>query len=273
MVGPPTTQSALAATPRSEASTRVAALGTILGVWAHPDDEAYLSAAVMRLALENGQRVACVTATSGERGTADPASWPPEKLGAARRRELQASFAALQSGLGDIIEHEWLGYRDEHCADAAGEAAASELGAVIDRIQPDTVLTFGPGGLTGHPDHQAVAEWVSIALGSRPSIRRLDAVVAASWVEHIQERVEINSYFDDGYPEVVDDAEIDLNLVLDEALWTVKDRALRAHATQTQPVFEHLGPELWRAFSIVESFRTHSISNPTGRERMLRETP
>lgn len=186
MVGPPTTQSALAATPRSEASTRVAALGTILGVWAHPDDEAYLSAAVMRLALENGQRVACVTATAGERGTADPASCPPEKLGTVRRRELQASFAALQSGLGYIIEHEWLGYRDEHCADAAGEAA-----------------------------------------------------------------------------------EIDLNLVLDEALWTVKDSALRAHATQTQPVFEHLGPELWRAFSIVESFRSHSIRTPTGRERRL----
>lgn len=116
-----------------------------------------------------------------------------------------------------------------------------------DRIQPDTVLTFGPGGLTGHPDHQAVAEWVSIALSSRPSIRRLDAVVAASWVEHIQETVDINSYFDDGYPEIVDDAEIDLNLVLDEALWS--------------------------AFSIVESFRTHSISNSAGREWMLRATP
>ena len=48
--------------------TDVRSLGTILGVWAHPDDEAYLSAALMALAVQNGQRVVCVTATRGELG-------------------------------------------------------------------------------------------------------------------------------------------------------------------------------------------------------------
>src|ERR671922_141060 len=38
-------------------------LGTILGVWAHPDDEAYLSAGLMARAVRNGSRVVCVTAT------------------------------------------------------------------------------------------------------------------------------------------------------------------------------------------------------------------
>ena len=47
-------------------------LGTILGIWAHPDDEAYLSGGLMALASAAGSRVVCVTATRGELGTPDP---------------------------------------------------------------------------------------------------------------------------------------------------------------------------------------------------------
>ena len=47
--------SSFSPTPRAEAARAVAELGTIMGVWAHPDDEAFLSAGLMRLALENGQ--------------------------------------------------------------------------------------------------------------------------------------------------------------------------------------------------------------------------
>lgn len=257
----------LKATPASEASALVETLGTVLGVWAHPDDEAYLSAGIMRLALENGQRVACITATAGELGSTDPTTWPPEKLGPARRIELQASFAAIEAGLGGVIDHHWLDSRDDHCAEVDPEVAAAQLGAAIDRIQPDTILTFDPGGLTGHPDHQAIAEWVSIALEARPSIRRLDAVVARFWVEHFDDTIDINAYFEDGYPQIVDDTDIDLNLVLDDGLWAIKDRALRSHATQTRPVIKHLGPELWQAFSIVESFKAHPINTPEGKEQ------
>ena len=47
----------------------VADLGTILGVWAHPDDDIYLSAGLMAAAVEAGQRVVDVTATRGEGGS------------------------------------------------------------------------------------------------------------------------------------------------------------------------------------------------------------
>ena len=69
-------------------NTDIAALGTIIGIWAHPDDEAYLSGGLMALARANGQRVVCVTATRGELGTTDPMAWPPERLAAERTREL-----------------------------------------------------------------------------------------------------------------------------------------------------------------------------------------
>ena len=114
-------------TPRDRAAGAVAELVTILGVWAHPDDEAYLSAGLMRLALENGQRVVCVTATRGELGTEDPSTWPPHRLAAAREVELAASFAALAEGLDGRIEHHWMDHRDGRCAGIRSEVGAAEV--------------------------------------------------------------------------------------------------------------------------------------------------
>ena len=85
----------------------VAALGTILGVWSHPDDEAYLSGGLMALARDNGQRVVCVTATRGERGTPDPVAWPPERLAEERTREntgLHVNLAVGYGGRGEIVD-------------------------------------------------------------------------------------------------------------------------------------------------------------------------
>jgi LmbE family N-acetylglucosaminyl deacetylase len=52
-------------------------LGTTLSVWAHPDDESYLAGGVMAAAAGHGRRVVCVSATAGEHGTTDLATWPP----------------------------------------------------------------------------------------------------------------------------------------------------------------------------------------------------
>jgi LmbE family N-acetylglucosaminyl deacetylase len=86
-------------------STDVAELGTIVGIWAHPDDEAYLSGGLMAMARDNGQRVVCVTATRGELGTPDPVAWPPDRLAAERTRELARCLAVL-----GVHEHHWLDY-------------------------------------------------------------------------------------------------------------------------------------------------------------------
>ena len=96
--------------------TDAARLGTVLGIWAHPDDEAFLSAGLMAAARDAGQRVVCVTATLGEHGTSDPGSWPPNRMARVRERELQASLAAL-----GVTEHHLLGLTDGTCAAAPHE--------------------------------------------------------------------------------------------------------------------------------------------------------
>ena len=58
----------------------IVALGTILSIWAHPDDEAFLAGGIMAMAVDEGSRVVCVTATRGEAGSTDPERFPPHLI-------------------------------------------------------------------------------------------------------------------------------------------------------------------------------------------------
>ncbi|HYP61015.1 MAG TPA: PIG-L family deacetylase, partial [Thermomicrobiales bacterium] len=93
-------------------------LGSILGVWAHPDDEAWLSAGLMARAVDAGRRVVCVTATAGEAGFPDGDPRPNVERMAIRRAEMAASLGEV-----GVTEHHWLGYRDGHCDEIADEEA------------------------------------------------------------------------------------------------------------------------------------------------------
>ncbi len=81
-------------------------LGTVLSVWAHPDDETYLAGGVMASCAEAGQRVVCVSATAGEHGTATRSPGPrtPRAL---RRGETAAAMAVL-----GVDDHRFLGFED-----------------------------------------------------------------------------------------------------------------------------------------------------------------
>ena len=39
----------------------------------------------------------------------------------------------------------------------------AQVAALIERTRPDVIVTFGPDGMTGHPDHQTVSAWVTEA--------------------------------------------------------------------------------------------------------------
>lgn len=75
----------------------IAELGTILSIWAHPDDEAYLCGGIMAVATAAASRVVCATATRGELGVTDPVRWPPERLAAIREAELAEGLRILGS--------------------------------------------------------------------------------------------------------------------------------------------------------------------------------
>ena len=59
-----------------------------------------------------------------------------------------------------VTEHYILQYEDGRCTDADGTDA---FAAYIVAVDPDVIVTFGPDGMTGHPDHRAVSRWATAA--------------------------------------------------------------------------------------------------------------
>ncbi|MDI6104423.1 PIG-L family deacetylase [Actinoplanes sp. NEAU-A12] len=231
--------------------TDVAALGTILGVWAHPDDEAYLSGGLMTLARDAGSRVVCVTATRGEHGTGDPRRWPPGRLAVRRTAELRDCLDIL--GVG---EHHWLGYQDGRCAAVPPSGAIARLGDLIDEIRPDTVVTFGPDGNTGHPDHRTVARWTAAAVdwAAPAGTRLLQTAVTPEWANRwraVNERFDV---FLPGFPVTRPEPSLALRLTLDEDTLARKVRALAAQATQTEALIAAMGVDDYAGWVAEEAF-------------------
>jgi LmbE family N-acetylglucosaminyl deacetylase len=228
-----------------------AGLGTILGVWAHPDDETYLSSGLMALARRAGNRVVCVTATRGEHGTDDAVRWPPDRLARTRTHELAAAMAVL-----GVEEHAWLDFEDGTLASVDAPDAVHLVARLFDDVRPDTVVSFGPDGMTGHPDHRAVASWVHRAwLDMKRRPRLLQATTTAAFGVEFADIHTALSVFDEGYPQPTADDEIAVVVDLDDELADLKVAALRAQATQVQPVLDVIGPERFRSWWQTETFR------------------
>jgi LmbE family N-acetylglucosaminyl deacetylase len=229
-------------------------LGTNLGVWGHPDDEAYLSAGLMATAVAAGRRVVCVTATQGEAGfpADDPRSVEERKL--LRQQELAASLAVL-----GVTEHRWLGYADGQCAAVPDADAAAVIAAIITEVRPDTVLTFGPDGGTGHPDHVAACRWATIAVEQTTEVgaRLLYSTKTRGWAERFMSggrRADV-LMDPDLQPETIDPAELAVWLTCDDALLAIKVRALRAQASQVEPFVQAAGLENYSELVREEFYR------------------
>jgi LmbE family N-acetylglucosaminyl deacetylase len=222
---------------------------TLLGVWAHPDDEAYTSAGLMAEFRARGDRVVIVTATLGEHGTSDPATWPPARLALRRHAELRNSLATL-----DVDELHLLGYEDGACETRDGTDA---IAAHIDRIEPDVIVTFGPDGLTGHPDHRAICRWTMDAWAATgPAADLWYATLTPEFHRewgHLNERVGL--FADQPEPPSTERSDLAHHISLRGHALDLKVAALHAHESQTRPLIDMVGIDAYRAWWRTESFR------------------
>ena len=225
-------------------------LGSILSVWAHPDDESFSCAGLMAAAIQNGQKVACVTATKGEKGVQDASRWPAEQLGETRAEEMHQAL--------DIIgchNHNWLGYQDGHCHKVAVEEAAAKIKSLIDKYQPDTILTFGPDGMTGHPDHQSVSRWVDVAVKGT-DIRVYHSVEEEDRYNQfmVEADKQFNIYFNIDKPPVFIEADCDIAYSLPPDILFKKRLALKAMPSQTERMFKQVPSDMINAMLAQECF-------------------
>jgi LmbE family N-acetylglucosaminyl deacetylase len=219
-------------------------LGTVLMVWAHPDDETYLVGGLSAALTDAGQRVVCVTATRGEAGGSAP------DLAGIRTAELDAALELL-----GVQEHHWLDYPDGGCASVDDDEAAARLRLVVEDVQPDTVVTFGPDGFTGHPDHQAVSRWVDLALADlEPAGRRVRLLHAVAREQPVDPGLDEDyGVFELGRPRACADDELAVLLPLDDGILDRKIAALLAQESQTAGLVAAVGLPRFRAWVATEA--------------------
>lgn len=133
----------------------------LMCVLAHPDDESLGTGGILAKYVAEGVDAELVVATRGERGwTGDPGEYPgPAELGRIREAELRAATAAF--GMRDPI---MLPYIDGDLDRADPAAATALIAHQLRRFRPDVVVTFGPDGAYGHPDHIAISQLTTAAL-------------------------------------------------------------------------------------------------------------
>ena len=154
----------------------------IVAVFAHPDDERVIGPLLSKLARE-GRETHIVIATDGAKGVRDFAHIPagPE-LAAERVKE--ANCAAKRLGVRRL---HLLGLPDAGLAsfDALGTMRTA-LVAIIDSIKPAAIITFGPEGGTGHPDHRLVGDVVTQIVQADSRFRTVDLLYASLPTERLR---------------------------------------------------------------------------------------
>ncbi|CAH8244005.1 PIG-L family deacetylase [Paenibacillus melissococcoides] len=182
---------------------------TVGFIYAHPDDETFGCACLIRSLADQGVSAALLTATSGEAGkTGRLGPMSREELAARRERELAAAGAIM--GLADI---ELLRYPDGQLSSVPRSEVVAKIAAFLNRHRIEVVVTFPEDGISGHPDHIAIHHAVNEAVwsGSCPHVQKL--------------------YYN--MPLTVPEAEADSVIRLEVApYWEMKAAALRAHESQ-----------------------------------------
>lgn len=225
-------------------------LGTVLSIWAHPDDESYLSAGLMAAAVRAGNRVVCVTATRGELGSTDPDRWPAgPALAEIRTKELAACLAEV-----GVTEHLWLDYPDGGCDQVDADEATARLREIVEAVRPDTVLTFGPDGGTFHSDHMAVSRWTTAAVAGTDTQLHY-STNTPEWQASVSELIDMSIVMmADREPITVAAQDCSIHVIHDGELLDMKYRAMLRQESQIGPLLTLMGPDRFRALLAEESF-------------------
>jgi len=227
-------------------------LGTILGVWAHPDDDIYLSSGLMAVAAAAGERVVDVTATRGEGGSMDEERWPSAQMAEVRAEELRRSLEIL-----GVAEHLFLeGPVDVDMQTPLDPSGAPQVLEIMRDVQPDTVLTFGPDGMTGHEGHKSVSSWVSDAFeeAAKPGARLYHATATPEWAQVWLPRLEPFDIFLPGTPPITPRGELAIDYTLPDDVLDLKFRAIQAHESQVEGLVAVFGDRM-REWMATEYFR------------------
>jgi LmbE family N-acetylglucosaminyl deacetylase len=189
----------------------------VVGIFAHPDDEAFGPAGALALwAKERDVYLICVT--NGDAGMNESDKKDP--LNDIRKNELEASAKVL--GVKKVF---FLGYKDGELSNNLYHEIADKIGAILETLQPEKLITFEPRGLSGHIDHIAVSMITSFIFEKSSFVHEL-------WQYCLDEEQrsafgDYYIYFPQGYKkeEITDSVDV-------SGIWKTKVAAMHQHESQ-----------------------------------------
>ncbi|GHO75618.1 hypothetical protein KSD_33890 [Ktedonobacter sp. SOSP1-85] len=231
----------------------------LLGVFAHPDDEGFISGALLHYRA-SGIETGLVFATRGEVGEiSDPLLKTRDDLDEIREEEMRMAASLL--GVNNLW---FLGYRDSGVRGAPDNQHArafiharpaevvGKLVQIIRQFRPQVIVTFDETGADGHPDHLAIYRYTTSAfhaaadsalypdLGPAHSAAKLyytgmTRQQILTMTEWLQEQ-EPGGPFKNADPQTLGLTDEQINIVLDVERWQ-DDKVLAAsqHRTQVNP--------------------------------------
>ncbi len=220
----------------------------VVAVHAHPDDEALFTGGTLASLARRGADVTLITATLGDLGEVIGETYqgliPAGLLGGLRARELADAAQALG------IHAEFLGaagsFRDSGMADMLEaqshpralvnrvDEAAELLSARFVQLRPHVVLTYGPDGGYGHPDHIAVHQ-ATMAAAADHGARVWWAIFERAAHREALEGITPPKGWTlppEDYLDNFTNAGADVVYPLDDAAWAAKRAAMACHPTQ-----------------------------------------
>jgi len=191
---------------------------SVLAVFAHPDDETFRPGGTLALLAQRGVRVQTLTATRGGGGSCgDPPLCTPEELPIVREGELCCACTAL--GIEPPI---LLDYQDGCLAEADPKTIVAVILSVVADVRPQVMLTFGPDGLSGHPDHIAIGQFAAEAYRLSGDVSALYTLAVPQSLADTLGMFQILALPDETITLAVDVSET----------WEAKMKAVQCHATQ-----------------------------------------
>jgi len=260
----------------------------LMAVLAHPDDESLGVGGTLAKYASEGVDVFLLTATRGDAGRyrghrpSDDGHPGPAALASIREHELRAAASVLGVRDVSLLEH-----GDQRLDSANPREVVEDIAGHLRRVRPDVVVTFGPDGAYGHPDHIAISQFTTAAIvaAADPAFTCHDAEGAApshsvsklyylawpesTWAAYQAAFRQLFSMVDGVQRQVTAWPDWAITTVIDtREFWSTVWRAISCHESQIVAYerLKDLAPEhhqaLWgrqsfyRAFSTVNGGRT-----------------
>jgi LmbE family N-acetylglucosaminyl deacetylase len=256
--------------------------GRLLAVLAHPDDESLGVGGTLAKYAAEGLDVFLVTATRGDggrfRGLRPGDERHPGREALARVREAELRAAATALGVREV---ELFDYPDQQLDRAEPREAIGRIAGALKRLRPDVVVTFGPDGAYGHPDHIAISQFTTaavVAAARTHSVSKLYYLAwpASTWSAYQQAVQTLSSTVDGVERHATPWPEWAITTVIDTSeVWPVVWRAVSCHESQLAG-YERLKDlpdehhrSLWGSQSFYRAFST--VNGGRARERDLFE--